>query len=346
MSRTKVSKFPKGANERADIFISDKVSYLSQRPMILSCTLQENIVLERQVDNERLDWALKCADLQEDMKNSDNGLMTMVGESGATLSGGQRTRLALARNLYRGGEVYLFDDPLSALDINVGSLLMQETICKELKSKTVVITTHAIQYSKFADRIIIMDNGRIVSDSTYDEVKDTVLFKNLAQEIEEKAVSIPCSQRSIVNLNDSRLMKSKAKLGLSSSNINASHLMGTSINVSKSVLFRHSFNKTINDMDLTGDSIDEAGKERSDVTEEEEAIDQFFLDEDREKGSISCAVMNNFSNMVGGKTFLFGWLILIASGPVIRIYRNAYLLDWSKDLDVEDKWTRFWLWSL
>lgn len=76
---------------------------------------------------------------------------------------------------------------------------MQETILKELKSKTVVITTHAIQYSKFADRIIIMDEGKIIRDSTYDEIKDTALFKNLSKQIEEKAVSIPPSQRSIVN---------------------------------------------------------------------------------------------------------------------------------------------------
>lgn len=121
MSRTRKQKFPQGTRPMADIFIPEKISYLAQRPMILSCTIQENIILERELDQERMQWALKCADLLEDMNNSNNGLMTMVGEAGATLSGGQRTRVALARNLYRGGDIYLFDDPLSALDINVGS---------------------------------------------------------------------------------------------------------------------------------------------------------------------------------------------------------------------------------
>ena len=106
-------------------------------------------------------------------------LDTKVGENGVTLSGCQKIRLSIARNLYKGGQIYFLDDPLSALDLKVGTYIMEKTILQQLKSKTRVIVTHAIQYIKYADRVFIMEDGRITKQGTYEEVQDTPLFVEL-----------------------------------------------------------------------------------------------------------------------------------------------------------------------
>ena len=86
------------------------------------------------------------------------------------MSGGQRTRLSLAQALYRDSDIYIFDDILSALDSYTGSFVMEETILKHLKGKTVIMSTHAIQYLKQGDCIYIMDSGRIQARGAFAEI--------------------------------------------------------------------------------------------------------------------------------------------------------------------------------
>lgn len=124
-------------------------------------------------------------------------------------------------------------------------------------------------------------------------------------------------------------------------------MLGTSLNISKSGLRKQSLCLSKNELHKSVDySHGEISNQPTKTTTEETIIEQFFIDEDREKGSISCGVLNTFCNMVGGKLFLFGWLVLISFGPILRIYRNAYLLDWSKDLNVEDKWNKYTIWAI
>jgi len=102
--------------------------------------------------------------------------MTEIGEKGINLSGGQKARVSIARALYSDADIYLFDDPISALDANVGRNIINNCICNYLNNKTRILVTHALQYCQFADKIIHLNNGSIDFNGTYEELKHQPFF--------------------------------------------------------------------------------------------------------------------------------------------------------------------------
>jgi hypothetical protein len=91
--------------------------------------------------------------LEDDLRSLPDGLQTMLGEKGVTLSGGQKARVGLARALYANRDIYLFDDLLSAVDAHVANNIVRETLLGYLHGRTRVLVTHAIHFAKFADHI-------------------------------------------------------------------------------------------------------------------------------------------------------------------------------------------------
>lgn len=98
-----------------------------------------------------------CA-LEKDFEQLAQGDRTQVSERGLSLSGGQRARVNLARAVYRDADIYLFDDPLSAVDAHVGKHMFEQCIQKYLRNKTRILTTHQLQFLKQADVIVLMNN--------------------------------------------------------------------------------------------------------------------------------------------------------------------------------------------
>ena len=103
----------------------------------------------------------------------------MIGEKGATLSGGQKARISFARSLYSNSDILLLDDLLSAVDVHVGKFMMTETLMKFTKSKTRILVTHALYYLKYADKVLIVEDGKIVEQGTYDVIKNGTRFKDM-----------------------------------------------------------------------------------------------------------------------------------------------------------------------
>lgn len=97
-----------------------------------------------------------CA-LEKDFDQFPYRDKTLVGDRGVSLSGGQKARINLARSIYRQADIYLMDDPLSAVDTHVGKYLFNECICKHLNTKTRILVTHQLQYLKNTDLIIILN---------------------------------------------------------------------------------------------------------------------------------------------------------------------------------------------
>lgn len=128
------------------IKVSGSICYAPQKPWIMSGTVKENIVFFKPYDESKLKKVIHYACLTDDLKLFANGLETEIGEKGVNLSGGQRARISLARALYSDADIYLLDDVLSAVDVHVGKFLMQETIMKYLKDKTIIMPTHAVKY--------------------------------------------------------------------------------------------------------------------------------------------------------------------------------------------------------
>ncbi|EFA04472.2 putative multidrug resistance-associated protein lethal(2)03659-like Protein [Tribolium castaneum] len=193
------------------IKVGGKISYASQEPWLFAATVRNNILFGREYDRALYREVVKVCALERDFKQFPQGDRTVVGERGVSLSGGQRARINLARAVYRGGDVYLLDDPLSAVDTHVGRHLFDECIVKYLRGKTRVLITHQLQYLKKADHIVVLNEGRIEAQGKFQELinSDLDFTKLLASQDEtEKEETAKAPRKSSVVSHKSNVSES------------------------------------------------------------------------------------------------------------------------------------------
>ncbi|CAG5018055.1 unnamed protein product [Parnassius apollo] len=165
-----------------------RISYASQEPWLFVATVRQNILFGLPYDRMRYKKVVSACALLRDFELLPAGDATLVGERGISLSGGQRARIGLARACYRQADLYLLDDPLSAVDTRVGKHLMSECITGLLQNTTRILVTHQLHHLKAADNIIILRNGEIETQGTFKEVSGSPLFKELLEENEQTEV--------------------------------------------------------------------------------------------------------------------------------------------------------------
>eukprot|EP00644_Phytophthora_capsici_P001459 jgi/Phyca11/526529/estExt2_fgenesh1_pm.C_PHYCAscaffold_100089 len=166
---------------RGEVSLRGSVAYVSQQPFIQNATVRENICFGLPFNEVKYAEALRVSSMQKDLAVLPGGDMTEIGEKGINLSGGQRTRVALARAVYQDADIYLLDDILSAVDSHVGHDIFKECIKTCLKDKLVVLVTHGLTFLSECDRIMVLENGMVVEDDTYDHLmeKDGGLLMDL-----------------------------------------------------------------------------------------------------------------------------------------------------------------------
>jgi ABC-type multidrug transport system fused ATPase/permease subunit len=147
-----------GSRHSGIIKYSGSVSYVQQVPWIQNKTLRDNILFGEQLDEEKYNNTIEKCQLAKDFELLDGGDLTEIGEKGINLSGGQKARVSLARAVYANKDIILMDDPISALDANTKRKIFDEVFCEELKDKTRILVTHAVDFLDRVDRIIIMDH--------------------------------------------------------------------------------------------------------------------------------------------------------------------------------------------
>jgi len=201
-------------NECKGIYINGSIGYVSQIPWIQNETIKNNVLFFNEYDEKKYREILELSQLNYDLSNFEGGDLTEIGEKGVNLSGGQKVRISLARILYSNPDIYLFDDPISALDANVGKKIMKNCIIKYLKGKTRIIVTHALQYLKYMDRIFYMKNGRICWIGKYEEmeesnISDLLKFMNMRKKsIDEKSnQEIKNEGNKIINFENKKMVK-------------------------------------------------------------------------------------------------------------------------------------------
>ncbi|KAL6579932.1 Canalicular multispecific organic anion transporter 2 [Orobanche minor] len=132
--------------------------------------ISDNILFGREMDHERYDRVLEACSLKKDLDILSSGDQMIVGERGINLSGGQKQRIQIARALYQDADIYLFDDPFSAVDAHTSSHLFKECLLRLCKFKTVIYVTHQVEFLSAADLILVMKNGRILQAGKYNDI--------------------------------------------------------------------------------------------------------------------------------------------------------------------------------
>ena len=168
------------------IIVNGKISYVGQEAWIQNNTVQNNILFYQPYNAEKYQKILNLCELNQDLNSLSGGDLTEIGEKGVNLSGGQKARISLARAMYCDNDIYIMDDPISALDAHVGKNIMHNCIIGYLKGKTRILATHALQYTSFADRIYYMEKGEIKWEGTYQELVEQKFYSEFAEKIKSK----------------------------------------------------------------------------------------------------------------------------------------------------------------
>ena len=122
--------------------VKGSVAYVEQEPYIFSTTIKQNILFGKRYDEALFQKAIEASQLSKDLEDFALGVDTIIGERGINISGGQRARISLARAIYTDADIYLLDDPLSAVDPQVARCIFNDGIKVALADKLVILVTH------------------------------------------------------------------------------------------------------------------------------------------------------------------------------------------------------------
>lgn len=145
-------------------------AFCPQYAWIQNATVRENILFGKEYDRQWYDMVIDACALRPDLEMLPNGDQTEIGERGITVSGGQKQRLNIARAIYFNSDIVLMDDPLSAVDAHVGRHIFDNAICGLLKDKCRILATHQLHVLNRCDRIIWLQEGRIQTIDTFDNL--------------------------------------------------------------------------------------------------------------------------------------------------------------------------------
>ncbi|CAD5185380.1 unnamed protein product [Musa acuminata subsp. malaccensis] len=152
------------------IQVSGKIAYVSQTAWIQTGSIQDNILFGSAMDQQKYQRTLEKCSLVKDIEMLPFGDLTEIGERGVNLSGGQKQRIQLARALYQDADIYLLDDPFSAVDAHTATSLFNEYVMGALAEKTVLLVTHQVDFLPVFDSILLMSDGEVRSAAPYNEL--------------------------------------------------------------------------------------------------------------------------------------------------------------------------------
>ncbi|KAH8324273.1 hypothetical protein KR074_002950, partial [Drosophila pseudoananassae] len=198
------------------------ISYAAQEPWLFSGTVRQNILFGQPMDQQRYWKVVKDCALERDFDLLPFKDQTIVGDRGASLSGGQKARISLARAVYREASIYLLDDPLSAVDTHVARHIFEKCIRGYLRDRIVILVTHQLQFIQQCDEVMVLDKGQAVAAGSFESLRnsgvDFAIFLKQAESdgTEKKSEKVPegpsplemqrnQSERSLKSLGDPNL---------------------------------------------------------------------------------------------------------------------------------------------
>ncbi|KAK0579261.1 hypothetical protein LWI29_023572 [Acer saccharum] len=279
------------ALEDASVVIRGTVAYVPQLSWIFNATLRENILFGSEFEATRYWKAIDVTALQHDLDLLPGRDLTEIGERGVNISGGQKQRVSMARAVYSNSDVYIFDDPLSALDAHVGRQVFNSCIKEELRGKTRILVTNQLHFLPQVDRIILVSEGMIKEEGTFEELsRHGRLFQKLmenAGKMEEM---------------DQREEKDGCK------NVNPKTSKPTANGVSE---------------------VNELPESTSHTKKGKAGKSVLIRQEEREIGIVSWNVLRRYKNALGGLWVIMILFICYLSTEVLRISSSTWLSVWT-----------------
>ena len=177
----------RGIEKYYDYSVREKMGYAPQEYQLFSKTIKENILFYRENLENNLEQALVQSDIKKDIESFKDGINTLVGENGISLSGGQKQRLGIARAILANPDILILDDSLSAVDANTEKTII-ENIKNHRQGKTNIIVSHRISAVRHADKILVLENGKVLSEGTHEELLDKCTWYRELDEYQNKEV--------------------------------------------------------------------------------------------------------------------------------------------------------------
>ncbi|KAF9107853.1 hypothetical protein BGX29_004457 [Mortierella sp. GBA35] len=289
---------------QGSVRIRGRVTYAAQQAWIMNATLKDNIIFGLEFDQKKYDHVIYVSGLLPDIAMLPAGDQTEIGERGINLSGGQKQRVSLARAAYQDADVYLFDDPLSAVDAHVDKHLWENLIGPNglLKDKTRVLVTHGIHHLEHVDQIVVVKDKRISENGRYDELMATKgAFYQLIDEY---------------SINSRREKKQDSKAGSSDTVAEIEEADGS--------------------QSLDGSSDTQGGQDEEKEDEKEiiakaiaaKAEDRLVAKEKMQEGNVSWNVYKTYLRAASYRNAIFG-LFLLLTAQACQIGTNIWLKHWT-----------------
>ncbi|XP_046342176.2 multidrug resistance-associated protein 1-like isoform X2 [Haliotis rufescens] len=200
---------------KGHLSVQGRVAYVPQQAWIQNDTLQNNILFGKPMNRQLYKTVIQACALQPDIDMLSAGDLTEIGERGINLSGGQKQRVSLARAVYNDADIYLLDDPLSAVDSHVGKHIFEKVIKGILRNKVVVLVTHNLRYLPGVDNIVVVGDGTVAETGSFRDLlnSDGVFTRVLRSYLVDYEDNRTCMEdfESEGNINLDSDLKSKLK---------------------------------------------------------------------------------------------------------------------------------------
>ena len=244
--------------------------------------------------------------LKPDLDILPAGDLTEIGEKGINLSGGQKTRVSLARAVYQNHDIYLLDDPLSAVDAHVGKAIFRNCIRGLLKNKCVLLVTHALEYLPVCDQVVVMEKGKIADLGTFKQIseKTTGVLASLLRAQEQTRAQT--AQNDVV--------------------APSSPMTPVANEMTFSPLEDKVYQQDTQEQSQESQESQEQSQEQS---QEDEKKGELITTETRVEGKVKTSIYKTYFNSIGNPFLIFLIFLLFCLSQVIRAVNNWWLTYWN-----------------
>jgi ABC-type multidrug transport system fused ATPase/permease subunit len=304
--------------------VSADISYVPQEAWIINASVRSNILFGKPYDEKLYKEVLRASALETDLKIMPLGDATEIGDRGINLSGGQKQRVSIARALYADRDLYVFDDPFSAVDSHVAKHLVENAVGKFLRSrgKTAFIITNQLQFLHVADHIVFLKNGHVAEQGSFDKLMENgAEFKQLVKDF-----GVAKENKSASTSSDSDSAETESPKGEKDSK----SVKKASKKTSKSSKL------DLTSPDVTRKAADPASEKKLVVAEAATASNA----EEMEKGAITFATYWHYISSGGSFMFFFSvFLMFVIAG--FRVFNSIWLSWWADpNPAVSGRWVR------